>query len=177
MNDDSSFEKQFEQNVKEKVQVQQQEKKNTIAQTGSNGIAGAKSQKNLLAITIAILAFVILVESIALAITLNNYFSLVNDEDTDNVVEGDIDLSDDNHVYDDEDNLKSIQSICTAESGMSYSLDNSNKYKQSDSSGTVIDSGDYKIVNYDLVSLSNNDKVLYYDGTSLADGLIIYTCE
>lgn len=164
MDNNSNFEQQFTQNLK------------ASAATAPMESTNASSNKLPLAIAIA-LAAITLVESIALVITLNNYFSITNEEVTDYETSIEEEPIADAYVYDDDYNLIAFDLICTTEDGSYYSFSSDKKFEQHNAIGAISNSGSYTIANDSLVSLSNGNKVLYYDGFDIADGLTIYTCE
>ena len=166
MDNNSNFEQQFTQNL------------NAGAPTMQPIETTTGSSKLPLIVAIA-LAAITLVESIVLIITLSNYFSLANDTYSEDIEEEsavDEVIVDNNYNYDDNDNLVSLNATCTNNSGATYTLKTDNSYtlSGSDSANT---SGTYTVTNDSLISLSGSNKVLYYDGISLADGLTIYECE
>ena len=164
MDNNSNFEQQFTQNLK----------------ASAAPVADSSSSSSKLPLVVAIaLAAVTLVESIVLIVTLSNYFSLVGSMNETEVVEESIpedSLVDNNYTYDDSDNLVSMNVKCTNGNGVSYDLKTDNSYTLSGSDSANA-TGTYTITNDSLVSLSGSNKVLYYDGISLADGLTIYECE
>ena len=170
--DNQNFEQQFTQNVRSSA-VQ------------PVGVESSSSSKLPLVISIA-LAAIILVESIALLITITNYSNAVNeyfsyDGDAGEVVdEGGVDgTTEDDYVYDDNGNLTAMEINCTNESGTKIKLDKSNKLEILDSNSNVTNSGSYTILRDSVISLtgSSNDRTFYYDGLILADGTTIYDCE
>ena len=160
--DNSSFEQQFAQSL------------NTAPLQPANG--GTSNSKLPIIISI-VLAVIVVIESIALVITMNQYLSTpveetaVTEEDTD---ENEDEPVDENYVYDNNDYLIAMNANCKAPDGSTIVLDIANNYT---ATGTLTGSGTYTVVNESLISLSNNSNVLYYDGWNLADGLVIYTCE
>lgn len=165
MDNNSNFEQQFTQNLK------------ATAPAPAPTMTTAGTGKLPLVVAIA-LAAITLVESIVLITTLNNYFSLVNgDSDVYEVpVEG---SSSDTeaYAYDDDYNLTAVSLTCVAEDGSSYELTIDNQFKQYNAAGSLAASGPYTITNDNLISLAGSNKVIYFDGFDIADGLTIYTCE
>lgn len=163
MDNNGNYERQFAQNLKSATPIPMEN-----ASTGSN--------KLLLVITI-MLAIITLMESIALITTLNNYFSIMNEE----VVVDESSFEEepvyDAYVYDDDYNLTAFNLICTTEDGSYFSFDSDKKFEQHNTTGAISASGSYTITNDSLITLSGSDKVLYYDGFDIADGLTIYNCE
>ena len=163
---DNNFEQQFTQNVKSTMPQQPVAIKND-------------NSKLILIIAIA-LAAITLVESIALIITLTNFFSSGDDYD-DTAVSDEyfVDEEDDSYGYDDDGNLSWLNITCKAEDGSQYTLSQAKTYEQRNSSSSIVGSGDYSIVDDDLISLTgaSEEKVLYYNGFDLADGLKIYYCD
>ena len=164
MDNNGNFEQQFTQDLKTVAPAPVK-----APSTGSN--------KVLLAVTIALIV-ITLVESIALVITLSNYFSIMN-EGSDGIEEVSLEEEPDanNYTYDNDYNLLASGLTCVAEDGSSYEFTLDNKYEQYNGAGSLAASGPYTITNDSLISLSGSNKVLYYDGFDLADGLTIYTCE
>lgn len=164
MDNNGNFEQQFTQDLKTVAPAPVK-----APSTGSN--------KVLLAITIA-LTVITLVESIALVITLSNYFSIVNGEDDAAYeIPSEEGYANEAYTYDDEYNLISVNLDCVAEDGAAYELRADNKFEQYNGAGSLAASGPYTITNDSLISLSGSNKVLYYDGFEIADGLTIYTCK
>lgn len=161
MDNANNFEQQFSQNVKAAAVA-------PVPTANSEG-----SSKLPLVVAIA-LAAVTLVESIVLIITLSNYFALTNYTEDEYYESEEVynESTADAYVYDDDYNLAAVGITCTAENGATITLDTTNKY-----SGSSLGSGTYTITNDSLISLQGSNKVLYYDGVDLADGLTIYTCE
>lgn len=165
MDNNGNFEQQFTQNLKASAPVAQP--------------VGADTGNSKLPLIIAIvLAVVTLIESIVLIITLTNYFSFfnTNGEEEEYYEEVPVDEEayiDNNYNYDSEFNLTAFNVTCTSNDGASYTFDLTNNYSYS---GTPSSTGTYTINDSDLISLSNSDKVLYYNGVSVADGLTLYTC-
>ena len=161
--DNSNFEQQFKQNLKTPVETV------PVATT-------ANSSKLPLVIAIA-LAAITLVESIVLLITLSNYFAVTNEEPADWDIASEEEVDSGVYTYDDNYNLTAFNLKCTAEDGSYYTLDTDNQYEEHNAADAIVASGPYSITNDSLVSLSGSNKVLYYDGFDIADGLTIYTCE
>lgn len=166
MDNNSNFEQQFKQNLKATTPVQ------PVYEARLESTGGSK-----LPLVIAIaLAAITLVESIALVITLNNYFSYSDDYGED---EGYVANSyyDSVYSYNDDGDLTAMNLSCAAEDGSYYKLDTTNKYEFHNTTGAIAGTGTYAVTNDSLISLSGSDKVLYYNGFDIADGLTIYTCE
>lgn len=165
--DNSNFEQQFKQNVKTSAMAP--------APTASTG------ETNKLPLVIAIvLAIVTLVESIALIIALSNRPSVQtetseNDDYQTPIAHDDYIRS--AYVYDDDYNLIAVNFSCVADDKSSYIFTASNYYEQRDNAGSVTASGPYSVSNSSLISLGDANKVLYFDGFNIADGLTIYKCE
>ena len=164
MDNNGNFEQQFTQNLKATAPAPVP----TTATAGTNKLP--------LVIAIA-LAAITLVESIVLIITLSNYFSLVNgDSDAYEIpTEGSSDAE--AYAYDDDYNLTAVSLSCVAEDGSSYKLTIDNQFEQYNAAGSLAASGPYTITNDNLISLAGSNKVIYFDGFDIADGLTIYTCE
>ena len=164
MDNNGNFEQQFTQNVK--------------ATTPAPVITPDTAGTNKLPLVIAIvLAAITLVESIALIITLSNYFALINEEPEGYEVPVEEPSEDDTYIYDDDYNLTAMNLTCVAEDGSSYELSTDNQFKQYNGAGSLAASGPYTVTNDSLISLSGSNKVLYFDGFDIADGLTVYSCE
>ncbi len=166
--DNNNYEQQFSQNVK-----------STMPAPAPIAVGGESSKLPL--IVAAILGVVTLVESIILIVTLINFFQLANPGEEDVITSEDtyLDIGEDGTSgYDDDGNLVWLNLTCTnSESGDKYTLTESGSYQFSGSSQTG--SGEYTIVNDSLISLTgaSGNKVLFYDGYSIADELTLYDCD
>ena len=164
--DNNDFEQQFTKNLKDSAPV--------VAQPMEASVGSSK----LPLIVAIVLAVVTLVESIALIIALNNVntalsFNEVEEYTDEELAEGDY-YDEENFTYDEDFNITAFKDTCTASDGSSYTFDLSNKYSLSGASSS---NGTYTVVDGDLIALSNSDKVLYYNGVNVADGLTIYECN
>lgn len=164
MDNNSNFEQQFTQEVK--ASVAQPVYESSPAQN--------KSSSKALPIVAIILAVTVLVESIVLAITLTNYFASFSGSEEAPIDESS--SSDNTYSYDADGDLIGMSLTCTAQDGSSYALKATGSYQQLNNLGIVVNSGTYTLNNGSLISFSDNDKVLYYDGFDIADGLNIYEC-
>ncbi len=164
--DNQSFEQQFTQNVR-----------SSAVQPASMEPGGSSK---LPLIVSAILAVIVLIESVALIIMLSNYSTANNEYFADDTTEiGSEDGTDDTFVYDEDGNITAMEITCTNENGAKITLSKSNKLEIFDANSTPIDSGDYTITYDSIISFtgSGNDRPLYYDGSFLADDTVIYDCE
>ena len=164
--DNQSFEQQFTQNVR------------SSAVQPTSMESGGSSKLPL--IVSAILAVIVLIESVALIIMLSNYSTANNEYFADDTTEiGSEDGTDDTFVYDEDGNITAMEITCTNENGAKITLSKSNKLEIFDANSTLIDSGDYTITYDSIISFtgSGNDRPLYYDGSFLADDTVIYDCE
>lgn len=163
--ENSSFEQQFTQSLNA-----------APLQPANNGMGKSK----LPIIISIVLAVIVVVESIALIITMNNYLAIVDEVPAYDEDEGYIEdeegeeAIDNNYVYNDSDALVAMNANCKATDGSAITLDTSGNYT---ATGPLAGSGTYTITNDSLISLSGSNKVIYYDGWDLADGLTIYSCE
>lgn len=163
--DNSNFEQQFTQNVK------------TTAMPPVPSMASEGTGKLPLIIAI-ILGVVTLIETIVLVITLSGHFAYLNSNsevDYETAVEDDYVNS--AYVYDKDYNLTALNLTCVASDGSTYELTTDNQFSQHDNNGSPIASGSYSITNDSLISLADTNKVLYFDGFDVADGLTVYTCK
>jgi len=165
--DNQNFEQQFTQNIR--------------ATAAPIAPVGAEGSKLPLVIAIA-LAAIVLVESIALIITISNYFTAVNEYfsvEEEIIPEGNEPEDNGTYVYDENTNLIALNITCATENGAKFNLTNTKKIEQYDSTGSLVGSGNYSILNDSIISItgSNSDRTLYYDGFVLADGTTLYNCE
>ena len=163
--DNGNFEQQFTQNLK--------------SMPMQSAGAGSASGKLPLIIAVA-LAAVLLVESIALVITLTGYISANSEEfsEEESYISDDEIADDKNYVYDADYNLTALGITCKNSNGDYYKLTTDNKYEQYGSSG-LTSSGTYSVNRDRIISLTatdGKDRVLYYDFAILADGNTIYEC-
>lgn len=172
----------YEQEFLKKVQQQPAPSPRPVAKTTTS----ATSLPLILSI---LLAIVVLVESVALVIFAINYGAVLDlygeteyDENTtgtndspDALNEGAV------FSYDENYNITAFEITCTAEDGSKFAFTKSGTYQKTDSSSNSIDSGNYSITNGSAVILksANNpgDKIVYYDGYDVIEGLSFYTCE
>ena len=127
-----------------------------------------------------ILAVIVLIESAVTFIVLINYFSIINSDVEESIQSEPDSLSEVYYNYfafNDEGDLTAVNLTCTNEDGTSYVLDFAGDYELLNSDKTVKEHGEYSITNASLFALSNNGKVLYYNGDDIADGTRIYTCD
>ncbi len=164
MDNNGNFEQQFTQNLKDGTSVAQ------LAEPTTNN-------SKLPLIVAIVLGVITLLETIALIISLTNRPTTTSFEEGDEYLE-EANVGDDDYAgnfnYDNELNLTSFNATCTSNDGASYSFNISNKYNFS---GSPAASGSYTITNSDLISLTDSNKVLYYNGIYVADGLTVYMCE
>ena len=155
----------FKQQFKEKI------KNDTVQQ-----LATQKPKNNISLIVICILGFIVLVESIALIVILINSLGGVEtiDVETEEVVAINEETD---YIYDDDDNLISMNRICIAQDGEFFSFSTDDTFKKYDSAGTVLYSGSYSISDSFVIQLSPDNHDIYYNNISLADGTKIYSCE
>ncbi|MDO5451476.1 MAG: hypothetical protein Q4F56_00085 [Candidatus Saccharibacteria bacterium] len=139
------------------------------------------SNSKLLIIAIIVLSIILLVESIALIITLNNYFSNMEYEYVEEDLGEATEIPDSNYVWDEEGNLVAFDISCTSGNGSRYVLNKDGKYQEYDNSSTLVDLGTYTIINNGIIPLTSTrtteEKVIYYDGFDLAHNTTIYHCE
>lgn len=162
MDNNSSFEQQFTQSL------------NAAPLRPANSGMGKSKLPVIISI---ILAVIVVVESIALIVAVNNPPASTEEEayeEDEGIVEDEEDYVDNNYVYDANDNLIAMNANCKATDGSTITLDTSGNYT---ATGPLAGSGTYTITNDSLISLSGSNKVIYYDGWDLADGLTIYSCE
>ncbi|MBQ3432837.1 hypothetical protein IJG22_00890 [Candidatus Saccharibacteria bacterium] len=174
MDNSNDYNQQFIQSVKASVQSQPiPPQKTTSSRTQNSSIIYT-------AIIIA-LVIVILVESITIAVLINNLFYGEGDDGyIDNTETAAEDLSHGNYIYGSDGKLVALNAKCINNNdGSSYEFTTEGDYHYNNS-GALPSSGIYTIQNDSLISLQSSlsgDKVLYYDGLNLADGLTIYVCD
>ena len=169
--DNNNFEQQFTQNIKATPTQAM------VPPADAGGSGGGSRLPLIVALALGAITFV---ESIVLLITLVNYFSYVGDDyspDEDTYVDDYIDNGD--YKYDDDDNLIAFKETCRGENGSYYSFGSDNKYQFFDSSSNPTDSGTYTLTKEAIITLNGNsqNKTLYYSGSFVADGAVIYDCE
>lgn len=181
--DNNDFKQQFTQNIKTNVA---QDTVTSPSVIGSpSRVPGASASKGgaiqLPWIVSGILALALVIESIVLAISLTSYFAITN-EDYETLEDEDIEEIEysDSYIYDDNDNLLGFDLSCTSGDGGSYSFSPANTFEQKSNSGSIMSSGKYQIVNNSLIQINASgtpEKVLYFDGSSVADGTVVYDCN
>lgn len=166
MNNDN-FEQQFAKNVQQQVSVAPP----TSSVTNQSSTSSTPSA--LPWVIVAILSAVVLLQVVVLIIVLINFIPESFGESTTETDETSVVSSDSNYVYDDEERLVAFNAVCTNEdNGDNFTFSVDQKYTSPNGSGT------YSIVRDSVIVLDDDkDKVFYYDGIILADGLTIYDCE
>ena len=163
--ENDSFKNQFKQNIQTTLAREQ---------------VTTKSADSKLPLAIALaLAAVLIVETIALMVFIINYIpSSVSEPSYSD--EGSEYLAG-SYLYDENSDLYAINVECTSESGAVFSFSINNQYNEltQDSSDT---NGTYSISHSKLILLSEprsngEERVLYFDGFSLADGTTFYDCQ
>lgn len=172
--DNSDFEQQFMQNVNTPT------RSHSPSPAQQPAISKPSNGSKLPLVIIAILAIALLVESIILISTLNNYFALTGNNDEE-ISEESAALVDPLYTWDEEGNLATMEITCTADDGSRFSLGKDGEYQEYNSSSNVVDSGTYSILNDSIIPLSSTkttgEKVLYYTGFDLAYNTTIYRCN
>ena len=165
--DNNNFEQQFTQNVKSAMPAK------PVANTGDGS-------SRLPLVVAIVLGVITLVETVILAVTLVNFFQVVNPAEEE-AIESDYEPfsgEDESTGYNDDDELVWLNVTCTNKDSDSKYVFTKSKSYQLYNGSNLVNSGSYTIVNDSLVSLSGNEgKVLFYDGWSIADGLTIYDCD
>lgn len=125
------------------------------------------------------LACIVIVESIALLITLTNYFSITSPEqNSDQVIAAEDYQTNNSYLYDQDENLISVKTNCTDDKGVSYRFDTNNTVSIYDESNSLVKSEEYSVTHNNLITFSSDpNHVFYFDGFTLADGLHVYSCE
>lgn len=174
----------YEQEFVEKVSVANQPAPSNWQAPSSTG-----PKSSLLLVVVIIFAIIVLVESVALIIFATNYGEVL-----DLYGDGDIEYPDDltgdysdelssnsNFDYDDNFDVTSFNLTCTNEDDFEYAFTKSGTYQKTDSASNTIDSGTYSIINGGAVVLDSanqsEDKVVYYDGYVVMDGIDSYMCD
>lgn len=165
---DNSFEEQFAQNLR------------TTSAQATKPISRPTSDSRLPLIISVILASIVLIESIALVITIVNYFDTFS-SDTEGFVEEQEDPSVENFIISEDGHLVAFNSTCkNAETGAYYTFSTNNSFREYSATGSLSSSGTYSIVRDSIVKFntsSGSKDNLIYDGYILTDGNIIYDCE
>ena len=163
--DNNNFEQQFSQNVKSTVPAQ--------------SVTLREEPSKLPLIIAVVLAAITLIESIILVITLVNYFQEMAPVEDDIISEGDYGIIDDGlSGYSNDGDLIWLNLTCTNEDSGDKIVLTESKTIQQYKNSSIVGNNTYSIVNDSLISLSGDEnKVLFYDGYSIADGLKIYDCD
>lgn len=165
MNNDN-FEQQFKQNIQNAT---------------AHSVAPPSQPSKLPMVIIAALSIVLVVESIALTITLINYFAITSSEkisDNYQPIAVESPNTGNSYIYDQDDNIIAMSATCTNENGASFVLDTQKNFKEYSASGSLTNSGTYSMSNGFIVSLSGDSKRnLYFENTVLAEGDVIYDCK
>lgn len=189
MDNANDFEKQFTENVKSATQqfsrngelsIPPQQASQPTPQPKPNTKPVELHNPSIFLITaIVILAIVVLVEAIALVVLINNLFYSEPDNYVDDTETSEDNVQDDKYIYDLDGKLSAMNLTCTTEDNSIYAFKTDGTYQYGDSTSSSV-SGTYFITNDNLVSLqgpNSSNKILFYDGLNLADGLTIYVCE
>lgn len=150
-----------------------------------SSIDPTKPNKSFLPIIISIiLAFVVIIETIALVSISNKSANSSDDEEISRVSTANDsaeDISDARLTFDENYTIVALEFACIADDGAKYEFTKTKTYKHTDASSTVIDSGTYSIVNGGAVVLNETDptkqRIIYYDGYYIMEGLDFYGCE
>ena len=91
-------------------------------------------------------------------------------------------LSGNGLYFDDDYNIIAFDYKCVNSDGAGYLFMKNNTYQQFDAQSDVIDEGDYSIINSGAVILSGasgseSERIVYYDGYSIMDGIVFYDCK
>lgn len=174
-NNNNNYEQEFIKNIKQVSQPMPSPQ--PAPRTSSNA--------SILSLVIAIvLAFIVLIESIVLAVFAVNYFTPEEEfeEITTTVDDSPEALSAaSSYTYDENYGITAFNLTCTAEDGATYTFTKAKEYQQTDASSNPVSSGTYSIINSGAVvlddpSTSGEDKIVYYDGYDIIDGVTFYTC-
>lgn len=131
---------------------------------------------------IVILTVICLLEGIFL---ISMMLNRTNDEEIDTpvVMNDSPDALGGNGLYFDDDyNIIAFDYKCVNSDGAGYLFMENNTYQQFGVQSEVIDEGDYSIVNSGAVILSGasgseSERIVYYDGYSIMDGIVFYDCK
>ncbi len=201
MDNNQDFKKQFMQNVKNASQnATTQSVKPQVAtpQPAAPVIHEEKTRPSLSLIISIILAIVVVLQSIALIIVINNHFAMFSG-DTEEVgeeteTEGEEDTP---YVYDDENTLIAMEATCTAEDGSYLHLTKNNNFEEykivspstdsnshvtkdtGEATPSLVDSGSYSITRDSVFTFkkSSGEKTYFFDGYTLTDNTVFYDCE
>ena len=133
-----------------------------------------------------VLAVLVVIESIAIGFMMMNHVGLsresdfdTEDEEESSIEEDTEEIDDTKYVFNDDGDLTAFDLTCTQENGASYIFSKDGSFSYNDASGDM-SSGSYSFVHNGIISLTggqDNNRVLYYDGSMVADGTTIYECE
>ncbi|MBQ6414390.1 hypothetical protein IJI28_02100 [Candidatus Saccharibacteria bacterium] len=164
--DKDNYEQEFMQNIKNTTHAN----KTSVPKTSHS--------TKLPWIITAILALIVVVESIALSFLLVNYFNEEEDYPTD-LVRGDKNTEEGVFYYDKEGYLIAFVLTCTSEEGTKYLFQSDNQY-QKYNGAELLTTGTYSIsenVVVDLKSSTDEETKYFYDGFSIENDTESYECE
>lgn len=172
--DNNNYEQQFIQNTRQSNQPM-----------APRPAAAPSTSGSVLPLVIAIiLAFIVLIESIVLAIFAVNYFTPEEEfEDITTVNDSPEALSAaGSYTYDANYGITAFNLTCTSDDGATFTFTKAKEYQQTDTSSNPVSNGTYSIINSGAVVLddpntSGEDKIVYYDGYNIIDGVTFYACE
>ena len=174
--DNNSYEQQFIRNVKQTARPTPP--KNTNISTPSS--------TKLPLIVAIVLAVTLLIESVVLIIFVVNSFDFeeedYDDEETYANDSPEALSENSNFEYDNNYHITAFNLSCDTEEGAKYTFDKSGVYQKTDKSSNLVDSGIYSITNDTAVILKNaetssQERIVYYDGYSIVEGLTFYYCD
>jgi hypothetical protein len=172
---DNNYEQSFKQNVKTNVQ----------ASTPKANSVNTLERNNAFFIIAVIMGIITIIETIILVVFMVNYFSTDNyagvpdDYDEIDTETTEFPYEERGFIYDEDFNVLAVKATCIAQDGTKYTLDASKNYQKQDAASNTVGTGTYSVINGNIISLdgaSTGDKVLYYDGETLAEGTNLFTC-
>ena len=164
--DKDNYEQEFIQNVK-----------NTTRANKTSAPKASHSTKLPWIIT-AILAVIVVAESITLTFLLVNYFNEEEDYPPE-LVRDDINTEEGIFYYDREGYLIAFVLTCTSKDGTKYSFQSNNQY-QKYNDAELLTTGTYTISENDAVNLKSStdeEEKYFYDGFSIESETESYDCE
>ncbi len=121
---------------------------------------------------------VAIIELIVIVLGFMGSFSTPIDFITEENDVGDYYSDNDKYAFNSDGDIIGVELSCFNDAGESYSLSRRRTYTLTDASNQVVESGEYELINGNIVKLlDKDDQVLFYDGMVLADGIVLFDCE
>ena len=157
--------------------------KQTTPPVKTASVNHAANTKNKAPIIVSIvLACIVFIETIALVPLLIAYFNTQNDGPDVGYSDSTESISEEgDYIFDDTYTIVAFDLTCTDDDGNTFVFDKTNTYRRTGSQSNYTESGTYSIVKGGAVVLNNptqeSEKIVYYDGYYIMEGLTFYSCE